>query len=263
MAADSPYDDTLGWYEYLYPAVEGSPTYAAYCEAVFGKDLSQQGFMTMEQLALALDAACLRAGERVLDAGCGVGRITEHIADITRARMTGLDFSPTAIAMAAARVNGRTHAPDFVVGDMMTVSYAPASFDAILALDTLYFTDDLESLVARFWQWLKPGGRLVMFYGMIRFSEADPPALLQADRTNLAVALQGLGIPYRAHDLTRASYVHQISKRRAADAFADRFRAEGNEALYAYIHRESIDVDTSFEAFCQTNARYLYCCKKD
>lgn len=262
MAMDNPYDDTLGWYEFLYPAVAASPAYAAYCEAVFGKDLSQQGFMTMEDLALLLDALRLQAGERVLDAGCGVGRITEYIADTTHARMTGLDFSPTAIAMATARTAGHESAPTFVVGDMMDVVYAPASFDAILALDTLYFTDDLEGLMARFWRWLKPGGRLAMFYGGVRFSEEDPLYLLQADRTHLATALRQLGIPYETQDLTEKSYRHHVAKRRAADAFEDRFCAEGNEALHAYIHRESIDVRTTLAAFRQTNSRYLYLCTK-
>jgi SAM-dependent methyltransferase len=64
---------------------------------------------------------------RVLDAGCGTGRMARHLTD-RGARVTGLDLSPGMLAMAR-----RDH-PDIgtVVGSITHLPYADGSFDAAL-----------------------------------------------------------------------------------------------------------------------------------
>ena len=100
-----------------------------------------------------------RAGERVLDLGCGTGELAASIAR-TGANVVGLDGSPEMIAAA------RRRAPDleFVVGDGQALGYS-AEFDAVFSNAALHWmlrADDVVRGVARA---LRPGGRFVAEFG--------------------------------------------------------------------------------------------------
>lgn len=262
MAKDGPGQDMFSWYEALYPAVEASRTYSRYCELVYGLDLSQQGFVTMGELGAMLDAVRVAPGERALDMGCGVGKMSEYVAQRTGAEVVGLDFSPQAIRIAKARTKDAGPSLVFQLGDMEEIEYGAEAFDVILAMDTLYFTDDLDALVGRVYRWLRPGGRMALFYGMPRRIPEDAASVLEADGTTLARALRGAGIAYRVVSLTDGHFAYNRLKRRIGEHLKDRFEAEGNGMLYEYIIRESIADDTPYEAYAQAYSRHLYLCEK-
>lgn len=60
---------------------------------------------------------------RTLDTACGTGYLTRHL----RGDITGLDQSPSMLAIAAARVPRAT----FVVGDATALEFADASFERV------------------------------------------------------------------------------------------------------------------------------------
>ena len=67
----------------------------------------------------------LTAEDRLLDLGCGVGMISEHISDTTGASVVGLDYAPEAVAAALDRTVGKRNRLDFVQGDMNDLELEP------------------------------------------------------------------------------------------------------------------------------------------
>ena len=97
----------------------------------------------------------LDAGCDVLDVGCGNGfPATRAIAECHR--VTGIDVSLAQIEAAKRNV------PDarLIHGDVMSVEFAAASFDAIVAFYVIEHLprEEHRSLFARFARWLRPGG---------------------------------------------------------------------------------------------------------
>ena len=103
-------------------------------------------------------SARLDDGGAVLDVGCGAGvPITKSLA--ARHRVTGVDVSREMINLARRNVP----AGDFICADIMTVSLPPSSFDAVVALYSVFHIPREEHLhlFRRVHRWLKPGGLLL------------------------------------------------------------------------------------------------------
>jgi SAM-dependent methyltransferase len=98
-----------------------------------------------------------RAGERILDLGCGDGFLTERLAALG-CEVVGVDSSPEQVAAAQrrgleARV-ARAEALPFV-----------AEFDAVLSNAVLHWVKDAAGAIAAVRRALRPGGRFVAELG--------------------------------------------------------------------------------------------------
>jgi trans-aconitate 2-methyltransferase len=108
-----------------------------------------------------LERLPLQGHERVLDLGCGTGRVTGEIAArVPEGRVVGLDRSPSMLA--AARPWLREHAPSAVLvhGDGAALPFNRA-FDAVFSGATFHWIHDHGALFRSIVTALKPGGRLV------------------------------------------------------------------------------------------------------
>lgn len=94
-----------------------------------------------------------RAGERVLDLGCGDGALTGKIAAVG-AEVIGLDASPEQVV--AARARGL----DARVGDGAGLDFA-AEFDAVFTNAALHWMRQPDRVIDGVWRALKPRGRFV------------------------------------------------------------------------------------------------------
>src|SRR4051794_40038377 len=100
-----------------------------------------------------------RAGERVLDLGCGTGHLTARIAE-AGAAVVGIDSSPEMIAEA------RRLFPDirFEVADARNFAF-DEPFDAVFSNAVLHWVKPPEEAAACVRRALKPGGRFVAEFG--------------------------------------------------------------------------------------------------
>ena len=106
----------------------------------------------------------LRAGDRVLDIGCGTGRTTRDAArSAGDGRALGVDVSASMIARARELARAeRVHNVAFEQGDAQVHRFAEAGFDlAISRFGTMFFADPVAAF-ANIAVALRPGGRLVM-----------------------------------------------------------------------------------------------------
>jgi trans-aconitate 2-methyltransferase len=107
-----------------------------------------------------LDRLALEGSERVLDLGCGTGRVTAEIAGrVPRGSVVGVDLS--AAMLETARPWLREHAPCTVLvrADGAALPFQRA-FDAIFSGATFHWVHDHGALFRSIIQALKPGGRL-------------------------------------------------------------------------------------------------------
>lgn len=98
------------------------------------------------------------AGKDILDAGCGPGAYAEEMV-ARGARVSGIDASPTMIALAEKRLNGR--ATFQVVNLELPLDiFAADSFDMVVSALTLDYVKNWDGVLAEFARVLRPGGKL-------------------------------------------------------------------------------------------------------
>jgi ubiquinone/menaquinone biosynthesis C-methylase UbiE len=95
---------------------------------------------------------------RVLDVGCGLGRLTWAIAASGR-HVVGVDLSPAMVDR--ARRAGTLDQASFRVGNFLELDFSAQSFDCIVSAAALHHMDHAAAL-ARMAGLLSPGGRLIV-----------------------------------------------------------------------------------------------------
>jgi SAM-dependent methyltransferase len=90
-----------------------------------------------------LDWAAVRAGERVLDIGCGVGTTAVRLAREAGALVTAADISPLMRQRAVVNVADAhvAHQVNVEEADILALPYADGSFDAVVAEAVTMFVD--------------------------------------------------------------------------------------------------------------------------
>lgn len=103
----------------------------------------------------------LHGDERVLDAGCGSGRVTEVVAErLPAGRVIALDASPSMLAAARRRLARFGDRVEFVEADLALPLPVEGRVDAVLSTATFHWVRDHEALFRNLAAVLRPGGRL-------------------------------------------------------------------------------------------------------
>jgi ubiquinone/menaquinone biosynthesis C-methylase UbiE len=141
---------------------------------VFFSDISRSwdehhaGPEEQERLRLFAAHFRLRPGERVLDAGCGSGRLIPLICEVIgpAGSLVELDFASGMLELGQGKVNGGNVA--FVPGDAHDLPLPDNDFDRVIALALLPHLDDKALALREFHRVLKPGGTVVLAHQMGR-----------------------------------------------------------------------------------------------
>ena len=146
-----------------------------------------------------------RAGERILDLGCGDGVLTETLV-AAGAEVVGIDTSPEMVA--AARARGL----DVRVADGQALAFGP-EFDAAFSNAALHWMLDAAAVARGVSASLKPGGRFVGEMG----GEGNVASIWRAVRAELTER----GHPLRQRDSHWYPSVAEFSAVYAAAGFVD------------------------------------------
>jgi glycosyltransferase involved in cell wall biosynthesis/SAM-dependent methyltransferase len=105
------------------------------------------------------------SGARVLDAGCGTGIDTLHLAS-RGVRVTAVDLSPGMLGQLRAKLAGARGTPvDVRLGDLVEIAgELEGPFDGIVSSFAALNTVDLAAFARAAARLLRPGGRLVLHF---------------------------------------------------------------------------------------------------
>jgi ubiquinone/menaquinone biosynthesis C-methylase UbiE len=234
---------------------ERSSAHSSFCERTLGLDLCQQNKVDMIQLRRLLEVLNLKPENHVLDMGCGTGKIAEYISDLTQAHVLGVDIAAGAVARAMSRTQDKRGRLEFQEGDMNNLSLPPASMDAILALDTLHFAENIQKTIGQIKALLKPHGQMGLFSFQYCLDN-DTEDILLPDKTSLAQALTEHDLPFQTWDFTEREKEILRRELQVAQDLMEEYREEGNLDLYEDIIEEC-EVDLS-RLDAGMKRRYLY-----
>ena len=141
-----------------------------------------------------LDRLDLRGDERVLDAGCGTGRVTAALLErLPRGEVVAVDGSRAMVAAARERLGD---AVELHVADLLALEL-DRPVDAILSTATFHWIADHDRLFERLRAVLRPGGRLAAQCGGAgNIRELKAAAERVGEREPFAPALAGWPGPW-------------------------------------------------------------------
>ena len=139
-------------------------------------------------------AASAPEGARVLEVGCGPGRLAIPLARRYGLDVTGLDLDPAMIERARANAArsgpGDERRPDFVVGDSASLGFADGSFDLVVSTLSMHHWSDPVAGLSEIGRVLAPGGRALVWDlrpGIVPFHAHVPDPAEQAHGSSLTV----------------------------------------------------------------------------
>jgi ubiquinone/menaquinone biosynthesis C-methylase UbiE len=110
--------------------------------------------------------ADLKAGERVLDLGCGTGNVLEMILDVPQTTAIGVDVSASMLAQARKKLQAEVQEGRLVLENADLLSFLKSqptdSFDKIIMSNVLYAVADRQSIWQEIKRVLKPKGVVVV-----------------------------------------------------------------------------------------------------
>jgi len=124
-----------------------------------------------------IELASLRIGSRVLDVCCGTGASALPAAEAVgpMGNVIGVDLAKELLELARTKATQRNLANiEFKVGDMLSMRFPVASFDAVLCVFGIFFVPDMATAVSKLWSRIRPGGKLsVTTWGPNLFEPAN------------------------------------------------------------------------------------------
>jgi SAM-dependent methyltransferase len=109
---------------------------------------------------LAVETVKAYANPRVLDVGCGSGRIGEFVLEAGAGHYVGVDFSEPMIELSRARLERFDDRTDLLVEDFLTADLT-GPFEVILALGLFDYLPEPHRFARRMYELCAPGGCVV------------------------------------------------------------------------------------------------------
>lgn len=225
-----------------------SAAYLDFCEQVYGYRTCLFNMMDREQLKYVMDCIPISREDTLVEPGCGTGGILGRLTAKYGCAGTGVDLID-------ARLLEASDGMRYIRGDIDSVAYDELKPTVTLAVDSLYFSADLNKLISGLTN-IK-GNRLYLFYSQYLFGEAtaDKSALLSGS-TALAKALTLAGAAFKALDFSENERLLYADSQKALLKSRRAFELENNIELY---EQKLAEVRMGVELFDKGLAsRYLY-----
>ena len=112
-----------------------------------------------------IELASLPIGSRVLDVCCGSGASALPAAEAVgpNGNVIGIDLAEQLLDLARTKaIQRRLSNIEFEVGDMLSMRFPAASFDAVVCVFGIFFVPDMAKAVGELWSRVRRGGKLAV-----------------------------------------------------------------------------------------------------
>ncbi|MBK7232040.1 MAG: class I SAM-dependent methyltransferase [Saprospiraceae bacterium] len=112
-----------------------------------------------------IEALNLQKGDHILEIGMGNGFFVKNILSTDHSiKYTGCDISEAMVAESSKQnetwiASGQAH---FQLADANELPFDPSSFNKVFSINTLYFWDPPQKVLAEIWRVLKPLGQVII-----------------------------------------------------------------------------------------------------
>jgi ubiquinone/menaquinone biosynthesis C-methylase UbiE len=222
-----------------------------------------------------IELASLPQGSRVLDVCCGAGASALPAAEAVgpTGNVIGVDLAKQLLELARAKAAQRGLSNvEFEVGDMLSLRFPVASFDAVVCVFGIFFVPDMAKAVSELWNRIRPGGKLAvttwgrnfcepannafwcsiknvrpnLYKGFNPWDRIDNPASLKNILDEAGVASPKISAENRLHPISSAedwwAIVLGSGYRGTIEQLTQAERDKVKEANLAFIRNENISV---------------------
>ena len=104
-----------------------------------------------------------KQGEYIAEIGPGNGALSEELLKAlgVNGRYLGIELSETMAKEASAALSNNECKVSIICSDCLDINIEEESLDGILAVNVIYFIEDLLAVLKRLATWVKPGGKIV------------------------------------------------------------------------------------------------------
>src|SRR5947208_2225054 len=214
-----------------------------------GEEMEQHHLNITEKTLRMMD---LRAGERVLDLGCGAGWATRLLARLVGegpegfGQVVGLDISDEMIRRARAASRDFENVM-YVWGSAQQIPWEENFFEKVLSVESFYYYPDQDRVLAELFRVMAPKGRL---YILINLYRDNPYSLQWVDKLKVPV-----------HVRSAAEYV-ELLKKHAFETVEARQIPDDTPTPDDYVTQSFHSLD-DLRAFKKTGALLLMASKPD
>jgi SAM-dependent methyltransferase len=155
--------ETLKLYDNAYGNFS-SPEQSAVRRETFGEDIGQTSWMTADEWRHFADQLQIESDTELLEIGSGSGGPAVYLAEARRCRVTGVEVNPFGVTNGEelARLRGLSDRLQFLLIDGKSpLPLASATFDAIVANDTICHIADRLAMLKDWHRVLRPSGRVL------------------------------------------------------------------------------------------------------
>jgi arsenite methyltransferase len=113
--------------------------------------------------ARAIEVLSPQADEAIVEIGPGNGALSEPMLDTlgAKGRYYGIELSEHMAKEARQRFSKKDCHVDLLFSDCLQAAIPEKSVDGIMAVNLLYFIENLDELFSKLQSWMKPGARVV------------------------------------------------------------------------------------------------------
>lgn len=181
------YDYTLPFYRFFYHQNSNSVHYG-----FWDKDTKNHQEALINVNKFLAEIVHLKAGELILDAGCGIGGSSIWLAKNYQVKAIGITISQKQVAEAKklARINQVEQTTEFYEKDFLNSGFNDETFDVIWAIESVCHAENKSDFLREAYRMLKIGGRLVVDDGFLLRSIEN-----EKERKVFANFLEGMALP--------------------------------------------------------------------